>query len=93
MEANRVLEELIIKFVDPSDLPGKERQLRKEIDKVRKIGFVEKLGFYVVKVDDLERLAVMDILIYYEMSVFRSCPGWDWSATLRIRERAKDSCI
>ena len=55
IEADRVLDEIVIKFVDPSDVPGKENQLQHEIDKVRKIGFIEALGVYVVNIEDLEK--------------------------------------
>jgi len=56
IEAERVLNEIVIKFVDPANiLPNEEKQYLREIAKVQKIGFVEALGFYVVKVDDLER--------------------------------------
>ena len=56
LEAERVLNEIIVKFVDPADiLPSEEKQYLREIEKVQKIGFVEALGFYIIKVDDLER--------------------------------------
>ena len=55
LEAPRVLDEIIIKFVDPADVPGKEKQLEHEIEKVQKVGFVEALGVYVVRVEDLEK--------------------------------------
>jgi len=50
-----VLDEIIIKFVDPSAVPGQEKQLQQEIEKVEKIGFVEALGVYVVKAGDLSK--------------------------------------
>ena len=50
-----VLDELIIKFKSPSQVKGKEKQLQKEIEKVTKLGFVESLGAYVIKVDDLNK--------------------------------------
>ena len=53
--ADYVMDEIIIKFKDPSEVPGKEKQLQKEIDKVEKVGFVEDLGVYVVKVADLDK--------------------------------------
>ena len=55
LEANRVSDEIIIKFVDFSDVPGKEKQLQNEIDKVKKIGFIETLDAYVIQVEDLAR--------------------------------------
>ena len=55
LSAPRVLNEIIIKFKDPADVPGKEKQLQDEIDKVKKIGFIEALGVYVVRADDLEK--------------------------------------
>ena len=55
LAAKRVLNEIIIKFRDASEVPGNEKQLQKEIDKVKKVGFVEALGVYVVNVDDLEK--------------------------------------
>ena len=55
LAAEYVSDEIIIKFKEPWQVPGKEKQLQKEIDKVAKVGFVEYLGVYVVKVDDLEK--------------------------------------
>ena len=55
LSADRVLNEIIIKFVDPADVPGKEKQLQNEINKVKKIGFVEEVDAYVVRIDDLEK--------------------------------------
>ena len=46
--------EYIVKFVDPSAVPGKEKQLAHEIEKFNKIGFVDGLGAYVIKLDDLQ---------------------------------------
>jgi len=48
-----VRDEIIVKFKDPAQVPGKEKQLQHEIEKVEKVGFVESLGMYVVKVDEL----------------------------------------
>ena len=53
--AKYVLDEIIIKFKEPSQVPGKEKQLQHEIEKVEKVGFVENLGVYVVKIDDLDK--------------------------------------
>ncbi|MCL1810241.1 MAG: S8 family serine peptidase, partial [Clostridiales bacterium] len=39
----------------PSQVPGKEKQLQHEIDKFKKIGFVENLDVYVVDYDELEK--------------------------------------
>ena len=50
-----ILDEIIIKFKEPWQVPGKEKQLQKEIDKVEKVGFVEGLGVYVIKVEDLDK--------------------------------------
>ena len=55
LEAKRTPDEIVIKFKDPSEVRGFEKQLQREIDKVQKIGFVEALGVYVVNVDDLEK--------------------------------------
>jgi len=57
--AEYVLDEIIIKFKPPSDpsIAGKEKQLQHEIQKVEKVGFVEGLGVYVVKVDGLSNNA------------------------------------
>ena len=55
LAGERVLNEIIIKFRDASEVPGNEKQLQKEIDKVKKVGFVEALDVYVVNVDDLEK--------------------------------------
>ena len=51
--AEYISNEIIIKFKEPGQVPGKEKQLQHEIEKVEKVGFVEGLGVYVVKVDDL----------------------------------------
>ena len=53
--AEYVPDEIIIKFKEPWQVPGKEKQLRHEIEKVEKVGFVEELGLYVVRVDDLSK--------------------------------------
>ena len=50
-----VLDEIIIKFKEPGQVPGKEKQLQHEIEKVEKVGLVESLGLYVVKAEDLEK--------------------------------------
>ena len=50
-----VSDEIVVKFKEPWQVPGKEKQLQHEIDKVEKVGFVEQLGVYVVKVDDLDK--------------------------------------
>ena len=49
-----VIDEIIIKFKEPGDVPGKEKQLQVEIGKVLKIGFVEEIGAYVAKAGDLD---------------------------------------
>ncbi|MCL2164170.1 MAG: S8 family serine peptidase, partial [Oscillospiraceae bacterium] len=49
------LDEIIIKFKEPWQVPGKEKQLQQEIDKVKKVGFVEGLGVYVVKIEELDK--------------------------------------
>jgi len=51
--AKYVLDEILVKFKEPRQVPGKEKQLQREISKVAKLGFVENLGVYVVKADDL----------------------------------------
>ena len=53
--AEYITGEIIIKFKEPWQVPGKEKQLRHEIEKVEKVGFVEVLGVYVVKADDLDK--------------------------------------
>jgi len=50
-----VLDEIIVKFKSPSQVAGKEKQLQQEIEKVKKIGFVENLDVYVIKAEDLEK--------------------------------------
>ena len=50
-----VMDEIIIKFKEPWQVPGKERQLRREIEKAEKIAFVEDLGLYVIKAADLNK--------------------------------------
>jgi len=51
--AEYVLDELLIKFKEPWQVPGNENQLQHEIDKLDKVDFIEALGVYVVKVDGL----------------------------------------
>ena len=53
--ADYVLDEILIKFKEPWQVPGKEKQLQHEIDKVQKLGFVEGLDVYVVKAADLSK--------------------------------------
>ena len=55
MKADRILNEIIIKFADPAEFPLFAKQIQREIDKVQKIGFIEALGVYLVKADDLEK--------------------------------------
>ena len=55
LSGERVLNEILIKFKSPSQVPGKEKQLRHEIGKFEKIGFVEGLDVYVVRMDELEK--------------------------------------
>lgn len=50
-----VSDQILIKFKEPWQVPGKEKQLQHEIDKFEKIGFVEGLGVYVVKLDELDK--------------------------------------
>ena len=50
-----VLDEIIIKFKEPWQVPGKEKQLQHEIEKAEKVGLVESLGVYVVKATGLEK--------------------------------------
>ena len=54
-DSEYVLDEIIIKFVDPSTVPGKEDQLQREIAKYERIGFVEVLDVYVIKAADLAK--------------------------------------
>jgi subtilisin family serine protease len=49
-----VPDEILLKFKEPGQVPGKEKQLQKEISKVEKLGFVNILGVYVVRVEDLD---------------------------------------
>ena len=51
----RVLDQILVKFKDPVQVPGKEKQLQHEIEKFEKIGFVEGLGVYVVRIGELEK--------------------------------------
>ena len=53
--ATFVSDEIIIKFKEPWQVPGKEKQLQHEIEKFEKIGFVEELDVYIVKFDDLDK--------------------------------------
>jgi len=53
LKGDFVLDEIILKFHDAKDVPGKEKQLQKEIEKVEKVGLIEDHGIYVVKADDL----------------------------------------
>jgi len=55
LQGEYVLDEIIVKFVEPWQVPGRERQLQREIAKVEKIGHVEGLNVFVIKVDDLRR--------------------------------------
>lgn len=55
LQGEHVLDEIIIKFKEPWQVPGKEKQLQHEIEKVEKVGFVESLGVYVVKVDEFNK--------------------------------------
>ena len=55
LQGDYILNEIIIKFKEPWQVPGKEKQLQHEIEKVESIGFVEGLGVYVVRVDDLDK--------------------------------------
>ena len=55
LQGEYVLDEIVIKFKEPEQVPGKEKQLQREINKVQKIGFVESLGVYIIKVDGLNR--------------------------------------
>ena len=53
--ADYVFDEILVKFKEPWQVPGKEKQLQHEIDKLEKIGFVEGLDVYVIKVSELTR--------------------------------------
>lgn len=55
LQSEYILDEIIIKFKEPWQVPGKEKQLQQEKNKVQKVGFVEELDLYVVKVDDLNK--------------------------------------
>ena len=55
LKHNHVLNELIIKFKDVSKVPGKERQLQHEKEKLEKLGFKEEYGIFLIKVEDLEK--------------------------------------
>ena len=46
--------EYIVTFVEPWEVPGKEKQLQHEIDKFNKIGAIDELGAYVIRIDDLQ---------------------------------------
>ena len=48
-------DELIIKFWPISEFPGKEKQYQDEINKLQKIGFIEGLDAYIVRIDDLSQ--------------------------------------
>jgi len=64
-EDDYIIGEIIIKFKEPQDVPGKERQLRLEIEKVKKTGFVESLDAYVARVDELD-MDPNEILNHYK---------------------------
>jgi len=55
LQGDYVLDEIIIKFKEPWQVPDKEKQLQHEIEKVEKVGFVENLGVYVIKVDEFSK--------------------------------------
>jgi len=55
IQGDYVLDEILIRFKDISEFPGQEKQYQDEINKLKKVGFVESLGVYVVQVDDLEK--------------------------------------
>jgi len=56
LEGEYVLDEIIVKFKSPPDVPGKERQLQREISKMQKIGIVDdNLGIYVIRAEDLQK--------------------------------------
>ena len=55
LAGERVQNQVLIKFKEPFQVPGKEKQLQHEIDKFTKIGFVENIGVYVVDYDELEK--------------------------------------
>jgi len=50
-----VLDEIVIKFKSPQQVPGRERHLQRQIDRMRKVTYVEVLDVYVIKVDDMRR--------------------------------------
>ena len=55
LQGEYVIDEIIVKFKEPWQVPGKEKQLQREIAKVQKLGFVENLDVYVISVEDLSR--------------------------------------
>jgi thermitase len=56
LEHDHVIDELIIKFVCESMVSERDlRRYRREIEKVEKIGYVEGLGVYVIRVSEMRR--------------------------------------
>ena len=55
LSAKRVPGQVIIKFKNPDVVPGKEKQLQNEIDKMEKVGFVTVLDTFVVRIEDMEK--------------------------------------
>jgi len=55
LAANRVPGRVIIKFRDPRDVQGEEKQLQREIDKIgEKVGLIAAQKAFVVQIDDME---------------------------------------
>jgi len=50
-----VFDEIIVKFKEPWQVPGKEKQLQHEIEKIGKADYIDGLNVYVIKVEDLKR--------------------------------------
>ena len=53
LASESVPNQYIVKFVEPWQVPGKEKQLAHEIEKFNKIGYIDGLGAYVIDLDDL----------------------------------------
>jgi len=56
LQGEYVIDEIIVKFKAPEQVPGREKQLQREINKVQRIGIVDdSLGVYVIKADEFQR--------------------------------------
>ena len=54
LQGEYAIDEIIVKFIDPEQYPDMADQIQREINKVEKIGVVDTLGVYVIRVEDFE---------------------------------------